>query len=161
MGLRPSGKKSTIEVDSSHSLFVGTQYADSDFALTLDISQDALFNALIKATLEANRRLNKADNPDLYNGIVNAYVDSKYRIICGIKDWAGFEDYDGNELECSEENVIERVGDIGYEEFFQIIRKIMVEGNAPTKEEVALDEGLESSENTSGGTTAQETEELG
>ena len=33
MGLKPSGKKSTIDVDNSHLLFKGTQYENSDFAL--------------------------------------------------------------------------------------------------------------------------------
>ncbi len=161
--MRPSGKPKSIDIDNTHSLFKGTPYENESFALTFDLGFEATVRNSIKSSIAVSKVMSeeeKASNPTLYNGLVNAYSQGKYFFIAGITDWTGFEDINGNELECTDANKESYVDDVGYNDFFEIVSKIVAEARKPSQEEVAVDEGLGISSNGSNGTIEEAAGEL-
>ena len=155
---KPSGMSTDITVDGTHERFKGTKYEDADFMVQMDTGFGTVVAASIKANKEAKTYLSKDD--EMFNGIVNALVDSKYRVVCAIKDWDGFGDYNGADLPCTEENVMMYFKDPAYEEFFAILRLIILDGKKKTEEEEAIDEGLGEQETTSDGSSVLREESL-
>ncbi len=156
--MKPSGIAKSIDIDNTNPLFKGTPYEGESFALTFDISKNAMIRNSVKATIGAYEIVSEEEKekyPALTGRLSDALSIGKYFFVSGITAWAGFEDINGVELECTDTNVEGYVDDIGYNDFFEIVAKIVVEAKKPTKEEAVLDEGLEVSSNGSDGTTEE------
>lgn len=173
--LAPSGLKSVFEVDNTHPLFKGTEYENQDFMLTIDVN-DWYFKSTLRASLRAERELGTPPpledgeveditgaagmHRHLYNRTVSYYAISKYKFVTTIKEWSGFVDENGEELDCTEANILKFVEDIGYQKFFDIIYRIIDEAGKKTPEEKIVDDALGNSSVGFDGTTEAPTAEL-
>ena len=156
--IRLTGISDEITLESKDEIFANTKFKDYDFVIYLDIGFESLVDASIKANREAKTKLNQDD--EMFGSVANAFVASKWSTLCAIQDWEGFEDYDGNPMECNDENKLKFFKEYRvYGELFEAIAKVIEAAKKPTKEDEAIEEGLGEPQVGSDGSIAQVVEE--
>lgn len=147
--MRLSGQKPELTIDSSNVRFTGTPYEGEDFMLVMSTDTTSGLLSAVKARKEANDR-------GLGQEGVVALAYGKYDILTPIKEWDGFEDENGQPLECNDDNKDKFFNDPVFADFWNIVRGIYQEETArKTDEEEAIEEGLGESGITSDGSTDQ------
>lgn len=137
MGFKANVTKGEITLDGKSDLVKGTKYEGEEFLLTLKYGFEEEMDTAALASSEVKRKV--GSDSDDFTMMFNLYALNKWKPICAIKEWYGFEDEDGEQLDCTSENILMFFEDSDYRDLFDIIGKALNQDNR-TDSEIEVDE---------------------